>query len=279
MATIASSSSSSCIKTTIPSAGRRFKYSGEYYVVIIFNHYVLHGERALPIPILKIGKKRFKGIQLIVEECKEKLKYYCSVDDVQIKSNPKNTSDVMAQIKGEDSIIIQYIRSEDWVVVLDERGLYIGSEQMAELVGDARKTVDHQQLHFALAALMCFWSSFTEHGPFSKDRSTITSVTSQKMPVAVSMCTGDGAAEAMLVEWGEAAISAPLAIEELHVLLLCEELNLESTQQSVSDFSSTALLASKDGDKKGSTASSFGNARSGSGYGFVYCGCGHGKGG
>lgn len=72
---------------------------------------------------------------------------------------------------------------------------------------------------------------------------------------------------------------ALIAIEELHVLLLCEELNLESAQHSVSDFSSTALLASKDGDKKGSTTSSFGNAHSGSGSGFVYRGRGRGKGG
>ncbi|RWR97706.1 SPOUT methyltransferase [Cinnamomum micranthum f. kanehirae] len=115
MATIASPSS--CIKTTIPSPGRRFKYSGEY-VVIIFNHYMRErfSERALPIHILTIGNKRFQGIQaqLIVEEYNEKLKHYGSVDDVQIKSNPKNTSDVMAQIKGEDNIIIQHIRSEDW---------------------------------------------------------------------------------------------------------------------------------------------------------------------
>eukprot|EP00268_Persea_americana_P024678 TRINITY_DN2410_c0_g1_i27.p1 TRINITY_DN2410_c0_g1~~TRINITY_DN2410_c0_g1_i27.p1 ORF type:complete len:213 (-),score=36.97 TRINITY_DN2410_c0_g1_i27:830-1438(-) len=118
---------SCAVKYTNPYPGRRFKYSGE-------------SVRALPIRILTIGKKRSKGIQLIVEEYKEKLKYYCSVDDVQIKSNPKNTSDVKAQIEGEDNIIIQHIRSEDWVVVLDERGLDIGSEQMAELVGDAGKT-------------------------------------------------------------------------------------------------------------------------------------------
>ncbi|XXG71017.1 hypothetical protein AAC387_Pa07g0366 [Persea americana] len=118
---------SCAVKNTNPYPGRRFKYSGE-------------SVRALPIRILTIGKKRSKGIQLIVEEYKEKLKYYCSVDDVQIKSNPKNTSDVKAQIEGEDNIIIQHIRSEDWVVVLDERGLDIGSEQMAELVGDAGKT-------------------------------------------------------------------------------------------------------------------------------------------
>ncbi|ERN12485.1 hypothetical protein AMTRI_Chr01g136820 [Amborella trichopoda] len=96
--------------------------------------------RALPVRILTIGKKRSKGVQLLVDEYIEKLKYYCRVDDVQLKPNPKNTSDVKAQIDGEDIRIMQHIRPEDWVVVLDERGQDIGSEKMAELVGEARNT-------------------------------------------------------------------------------------------------------------------------------------------
>ncbi|XP_058113570.1 putative RNA methyltransferase At5g10620 isoform X2 [Magnolia sinica] len=96
--------------------------------------------RALPTRILTIGKKRSPGIQSLVEEYKEKLKYYCSINDIQIRSNPKNTSDVNAQIEGEDTIVMQHIRSEDWVVLLDEHGLDIGSEQMADLVGDAGQT-------------------------------------------------------------------------------------------------------------------------------------------
>ncbi|XXG76189.1 hypothetical protein AAC387_Pa08g0598 [Persea americana] len=77
--------------------------------------------------------------------------------------------------------------------------------------------------------------------------------------------------------------STPITIEELHVLLLCEELNLESAQQLVSDFNSTVLIASKESDKKGSSASSFGstssfgNAYSGSSFGSR--GRGSGKGG
>lgn len=35
--------------------------------------------------------------------------------------------------------------------------------------------------------------------------------------------------------------SSPISIEELHVLLLCEELNLQSSQQPVTNFSTTAL--------------------------------------
>ncbi|KAJ8636432.1 hypothetical protein MRB53_010699 [Persea americana] len=40
--------------------------------------------------------------------------------------------------------------------------------------------------------------------------------------------------------------SSPISLEELHVLLLCEELNIEESHQSVADFSSTALVASKE---------------------------------
>lgn len=47
-------------------------------------------QRALPIRILTVGKKRSAGVQLIVNEYLGKLKHYCSVDDVQVRSNPKN---------------------------------------------------------------------------------------------------------------------------------------------------------------------------------------------
>lgn len=47
-------------------------------------------QRAIPIRILTVGKKRSQGVQLIVDEYMKKLRHYCSVDDVRIKSNPKN---------------------------------------------------------------------------------------------------------------------------------------------------------------------------------------------
>ncbi|KAL5699514.1 23S rRNA (pseudouridine(1915)-N(3))-methyltransferase [Ranunculus cassubicifolius] len=79
-------------------------------------------------------------IQLLVQEYTEKLKVYCNVNDIQIRSNPKNTSNVNAQIEGEDGAVMQHIRSDDWVVMLDENGLDIGSIEMAELLGDAGNT-------------------------------------------------------------------------------------------------------------------------------------------
>ncbi|PHT32745.1 putative RNA methyltransferase [Capsicum baccatum] len=97
----------------------------------------LSHKRAIPIRILTVGKKRSQGVQLIVDEYMKKLRHYCSVDDVRIKSNPKNARDVVAQIEHEDIAVMGLIRPEEWVVMLDERGHDVGSEQMASLIGDA----------------------------------------------------------------------------------------------------------------------------------------------
>lgn len=112
--------------TPLPS-GNQCKYAGQ-------------SVRALPIRILTVGKKRSAGVQLIVDEYIEKLKHYCPVEDVRMKSNPKNARDVAAQIEHEDMAVMGLIKSNEWVVMLDERGLNVGSEQMATLIADAGNT-------------------------------------------------------------------------------------------------------------------------------------------
>ncbi|KAK7260824.1 hypothetical protein RIF29_27122 [Crotalaria pallida] len=102
--------------------------------------YAAQSVRALPIRILSVGKKRSQGLQLMVDEYVEKLKLYCTVEDVLIRSNPRNARDQRAQVDDEDMAVMNLIRSDDWVVMLDERGQDIGSEKMAELVGDAGNT-------------------------------------------------------------------------------------------------------------------------------------------
>ncbi|KAL7159639.1 hypothetical protein ABFS83_01G041500 [Erythranthe nasuta] len=110
-----------------PPPGNQCKYAGQ-------------SVRALPIRILSVGKKRSTGVQLIVDEYIEKLKHYCPVEDVRLKSNPKNARDVTAQIEHEDISVMGVIKSNEWVVLLDEHGLSLGSEQMASLIGDAGNT-------------------------------------------------------------------------------------------------------------------------------------------
>ncbi|KAI3860831.1 hypothetical protein MKW92_038306 [Papaver armeniacum] len=125
-----------CSKYSSPSSpppGRQSKYSGQ-------------AVRALPIRILTVGRKRSQGVQLLVDEYRDKLKLYCSFEDILIRSNPEKipgtcsvlcSNNVKAQIEGEDALVMQHIKSGDWVVLLDEHGLDIGSEQMADMLGDA----------------------------------------------------------------------------------------------------------------------------------------------
>ncbi|XP_015580154.2 putative RNA methyltransferase At5g10620 [Ricinus communis] len=110
-----------------PRSGWQCKYSGQ-------------AVRTLPIRIITVGKKRSPGVQLLVDEYIGKLKHYCSVDDIQLRSNPRNARDVRAQVDDEDMAAMNLMKSDDWVVMLDEHGLDIRSEQMAELVAEAGNT-------------------------------------------------------------------------------------------------------------------------------------------
>ncbi|XP_064945624.1 putative RNA methyltransferase At5g10620 isoform X1 [Musa acuminata AAA Group] len=139
--------------TSAPLLARKSKYSGQSI-------------RAIPIRILTVGKRRSPGVQLLVEEYMEKLRYYCSVEDVHVKSNPKSSSNVKAQIDAEDMVIMQQIRHEDWVVVLDEHGLDVGSVQLADLLGDAGRT-GSTRLAF------CIGGPYG-HGPQLRNRADVT---------------------------------------------------------------------------------------------------------
>ncbi|CAK9317413.1 unnamed protein product [Citrullus colocynthis] len=104
-------------------SGGRCKYTGQSL-------------RAVPIRVLTVGKKRSGGVQLLVDEYIEKLKNYCIVEDVQLRSNPRNARDPRAQVDDEDMAVVNLLKSDDWVVMLDENGKEMSSEQMADLVAD-----------------------------------------------------------------------------------------------------------------------------------------------
>ncbi|KAJ0014243.1 hypothetical protein Pint_20045 [Pistacia integerrima] len=59
--------------------------------------------------------------------------YAKTYDDIQHLR--AEISDVRAQVEDEDAAVMNLISSDDWVVLLDENGINIGSEQMAELLG------------------------------------------------------------------------------------------------------------------------------------------------
>ncbi|CAN0859306.1 Putative RNA methyltransferase At5g10620 [Linum grandiflorum] len=104
--------------------GRKCKYAGQ-------------SVRALPVRIVTVGKKRPTGVELLVDDYIGKLKRYCSVAEVQIRSNPRNARDTRAQVDDEDMAVMNLITCDDWVVMLDERGKDLDSMEMAELIGDS----------------------------------------------------------------------------------------------------------------------------------------------
>lgn len=93
--------------------------------------------RPVPIRIISVGKNRKDGVDTIALSYLEKLRRYCVVEDVQIRSNPTNTSDVNAQVEAEGNRVLRSISSKDWVVLLDERGRQLTSEKFASLIEDA----------------------------------------------------------------------------------------------------------------------------------------------
>ncbi|XP_030441999.1 putative RNA methyltransferase At5g10620 isoform X2 [Syzygium oleosum] len=115
---------------SIPSPGGtgRCKYTGQ-------------SVRTLPIRVFTVGKKRSPAVQLLVDEYASKLRPYCAVEDVQVRSNPRNAREKEAQIVDEDMAVMNLIRPDDWVVLLDEHGTDIESEEMAELIGGAADKV------------------------------------------------------------------------------------------------------------------------------------------
>uniref|UniRef100_A0A7N0UX99 RNA methyltransferase At5g10620 n=1 Tax=Kalanchoe fedtschenkoi TaxID=63787 RepID=A0A7N0UX99_KALFE len=124
------------------------------------------GQRALPTRVLTVGKTRSPGVQLLLDEYTEKLKCYSSFEVLQIRSNPKKAQDTTVQIREEDIAVMSTIGSSDWVVLLDEHGNELRSEEMAELIARAGNT-GASRLSF------CIGGPYG-HGPLLRERANVS---------------------------------------------------------------------------------------------------------
>ncbi|CAK9861110.1 unnamed protein product [Sphagnum jensenii] len=122
--------------------------------------------RALPMRVITVGKARSIGVQNIALEYTKKIQHYCQFEDVQVRSNPKNTRDVRAQIASEGEYVMRLISAKEWLVLLDEHGKEVTSEQFADLMADASDTG-------ARALVFCIGGPFG-HGPQLHARANIT---------------------------------------------------------------------------------------------------------
>lgn len=97
--------------------------------------------RPLPLKLVTVGKDRRTAMESVALEYVKKIQRYCVFEEVQLRPNPKNSSDVSTQVASEGERVMRSISTKDWVVLLDERGKEMTSEKFADLIADAGETV------------------------------------------------------------------------------------------------------------------------------------------
>jgi 23S rRNA (pseudouridine1915-N3)-methyltransferase len=93
--------------------------------------------RPVPIKIVSVGKGSGKGAALMAEEWTSKAARYAPVQLLQIKPNPLNAKDTAAAVAAEGQRVLQALGPGDRLVLLDERGRELRSEDMAALLARA----------------------------------------------------------------------------------------------------------------------------------------------
>ncbi|GIL79936.1 hypothetical protein Vretifemale_9180 [Volvox reticuliferus] len=93
--------------------------------------------RAMPIRIITVSKENSKGATLFAKELLEKLERYAPVSSIIVKPNPRNSIDPAVQRETEGEKVLKALDARDFVVVLDERGKELRSEDLAYLIAAA----------------------------------------------------------------------------------------------------------------------------------------------
>jgi len=105
-------------------------------------------------------------MESVALEYVKKIQRYCAFEEVQLRPNPKNSSDVSTQVSSEGERVMRSITTKDWVVILDERGKEMTSEKFADLIADAGETG-------ASAVVFCIGGPFG-HGPQVRERANVS---------------------------------------------------------------------------------------------------------
>ncbi|PRW58579.1 RNA methyltransferase At5g10620 [Chlorella sorokiniana] len=93
--------------------------------------------RPIPITVLTVSKGGSKGAELMAKEWADKLRRYTSLTELQIKPNPKNAKETAVAVQHEGERVLKAIQPSDRVILLDERGRDLSSEDLARLLAQA----------------------------------------------------------------------------------------------------------------------------------------------
>jgi 23S rRNA (pseudouridine1915-N3)-methyltransferase len=91
--------------------------------------------RYVPLKVVTISKGD-KDLDAAVFAYLKRCSRYAPMDETTIKQNPKNTRDVSAQKAAEAERVMKVLTPRDYVVLMDERGRDVSSEDLADIVAD-----------------------------------------------------------------------------------------------------------------------------------------------
>ena len=95
--------------------------------------------RSVPITIVSVGKGGSRGAELMAAEWAGKLGRYVNVEECRVKPNPMNAKDPKVAVEHEGAKVSKLISSDHRIVVLDERGRDVKSEDVAKILASASK--------------------------------------------------------------------------------------------------------------------------------------------
>ncbi|XP_024536349.1 putative RNA methyltransferase At5g10620 [Selaginella moellendorffii] len=122
--------------------------------------------RPAKIKVLTVGKSPDPGVQMLLDGYSRKIQRYCGFQVVQVRPNPKNSSDPKVQIEAESENAMRNISTSDWVAVLDESGRDVTSLELADLIADAANNCSS-------SLLFCIGGPYG-HGSRVKTRANVT---------------------------------------------------------------------------------------------------------
>lgn len=93
--------------------------------------------RPIPLTIITVAKGSSKGAELMASEWADKLRRYTSLTELQVKPNPKNAKETAVAVGHEGERVLKALQPSDRVVLLDERGRDMSSEDLANLLAHA----------------------------------------------------------------------------------------------------------------------------------------------
>ena len=90
--------------------------------------------RAVPLRVVTVSKGGGRAFDDACKEYADRCKRYSGFEEVQAKQNPKNVKDNALQKEHEGERVMKFVGDRDYVVLLDERGEEVSSEQLADIV-------------------------------------------------------------------------------------------------------------------------------------------------